>query len=155
MEGRLGPTAVGCVAAPGGRVVRAPKLHDRSIRVLHGLPTGHEVGGPKATLHWISAEHALPAEVRLYDYLFSRPDPGADCRDLFADLNPDSETVLLGCLVEPSLAEAPAGETVQFELLGYFTPDPDSTPGRLVFNRTLTLKDTWAKVQAQGRQDTA
>ncbi|MFH1474958.1 MAG: glutamine--tRNA ligase, partial [Chloroflexota bacterium] len=76
-------------------------------------------------------------------------------RDLFADLNPDSETVLAGCLVEPSLAEAPAGETVQFERLGYFTPDPDSTPGHLVFNRTLTLKDTWAKLQAQGRHDTA
>ena len=110
---------------------------------------------PKATLHWVSAEHALPAEVRLYDYLFSRPDPGADGRDLFADLNPDSETVLAGCLVEPGLAEAPAGETVQFERLGYFTPDPESTSGHPVFNRTLTLKDTWAKVQAQGRQGTA
>jgi glutaminyl-tRNA synthetase len=107
---------------------------------------------PKATLHWISTEHALPAEVRLYDYLFSRPDPGADGRDLFADLNPDSETVLHGCLVEPSLAEAPAGETVQFERLGYFTPDPETTPRHPVFNRTLTLKDTWAKLQAQGRQ---
>jgi glutaminyl-tRNA synthetase len=110
---------------------------------------------PKATLHWISAEHALPAEVRLYDYLFSRPDPGADGRDLFADLNPDSETVLHGCLVEPSLAETAVGETVQFERLGYFTPDPETTPGHPVFNRTLTLKDTWAKLRAQGRQDTA
>ncbi len=110
---------------------------------------------PKATLHWISADHAMPAEVRLYDYLFSRPIPGADGRDLFADLNPDSETVLRGCLVEPALAEVPAGETVQFERLGYFTPDPDSTPGHAVFNRTLTLKDTWARLQAQGRHDTA
>jgi len=109
---------------------------------------------PKATLHWISAAHALPAEVRLYDYLFSRPDPGADGRDLFGDLNPDSETVLGGCLVEPSLAGARPGETVQFERLGYFCPDTDSGPGRLVFNRTLTLKDTWAKLQARGRQDT-
>ena len=109
---------------------------------------------PKATLHWISADHAMPAEVRLYDYLFSRPDPGADGRELFADLNPDSETVLQGCLVEPSLAEAPAGDTVQFERLGYFTRDPDSRPGHAVFNRTLTLKDTWAKLQAQGRHDT-
>jgi glutaminyl-tRNA synthetase len=110
---------------------------------------------PKATLHWISAEHALPAEVRVYDHLFSRPNPGAEGRDLFVDLNPDSETVLRGCLVEPTLAEVPAGETVQFERLGYFCPDPDSAPGRLVFNRTLTLKDTWAKLQAQGRHDTA
>jgi glutaminyl-tRNA synthetase len=107
---------------------------------------------PKATLHWISADHAMPAEVRLYDHLFSRPDPGAD-GDLFADLNPDSEKVILGCLVEPTLAELQAGETVQFERLGYFSPDPDSTPGHPVFNRTLTLKDTWAKLQAQGRQD--
>ncbi len=109
---------------------------------------------PKATLHWISADHAMPAEVRLYDHLFTRPDPGADGRDLFADLNPDSEKVLLGCLVEPTLAGVPIGETVQFERLGYFSPDLDSTPDHPVFNRTLTLKDTWAKLQARGRQHT-
>jgi len=107
---------------------------------------------PKATLHWISAEHAVPAEVRLYDHLFSRPDPGAE-GDLFEDLSPDSEEVLEGCLVEPALAEAPAGETVQFERLGYFCPDSDSAAGHPVFNRTLTLRDTWARVQAQGRRD--
>ena len=90
-------------------------------------------------------------EVRLYDYLFCRPDPGGDGRDLFEDLNPASETVLTGCRVEPSLAAVPVGQTVQFERLGYFTPDPDSTPDHLVFNRTLTLKDTWAKVQARDR----
>ncbi len=104
---------------------------------------------PKATLHWISAEHAIPAEVRLYEHLFVRPDPGAE-GDLFDDLNPDSEEVLTGCLVEPALAEVPPGETVQFERLGYFCPDTDSAPGKPVFNRTLTLRDTWAKVQAQG-----
>jgi glutaminyl-tRNA synthetase len=108
---------------------------------------------PKATLHWISASHAMPAEVRLYDHLFACPDPGADDRDLFADLSPDSETVLQGCMIEPVLADLPVGETVQFERLGYFTPDPDSAPGHPVFNRTLTLKDTWAKLQAQGRQN--
>jgi len=91
--------------------------------------------------------------VRLYDHLFTRPDPGAD-GDLLADLNPDSEKVLLGCMLEPTLAELPVGETVQFERLGYFCPDHDSMPGHPVFNRTLTLKDTWAKLQAQGRQDT-
>jgi glutaminyl-tRNA synthetase len=106
---------------------------------------------PKATLHWLSADHAVPAEIRLYDHLFTRADPGAD-GGLFADLNPASEEVLLGCLVEPALAELPPGQTVQFERLGYFCPDPDSTPGRPVFNRTLTLKDTWAKVQARGPQ---
>jgi glutaminyl-tRNA synthetase len=108
---------------------------------------------PKATLHWVSAAHAVPAEVRLYDHLFRRPDPGTE-GDLFADLDPASETVLTGCQAESIVAEAPAGETVQFERLGYFVPDFDSTPGHLVFNRTLTLKDTWAKLQAQGRQDT-
>jgi len=77
--------------------------------------------------------------------------PGGDGRDLFEDLNPASETVLTGCRVEPSLAAVPVGQTVQFERLGYFTPDPDSTPDHLVFNRTLTLKDTWAKVQARDR----
>ena len=106
---------------------------------------------PKATLHWVSTAYSIPAEVRLYDHLFARPDPGAD-GDLFADLNPDSETVLRGCFVEASLAETRVGETVQFERLGYFSPDLDSVAGHLVFNRTLTLKDTWAKLQAQGRQ---
>jgi glutaminyl-tRNA synthetase len=104
---------------------------------------------PKATLHWISAGHSVPAEVRLYSPLFGPPDPGAGGRDLFADLDPASEIVLDGCVVEPLLADLPVGETVQFERLGYFAPDPDSRPGRPVFNRTLTLKDTWAKVKAQ------
>jgi glutaminyl-tRNA synthetase len=103
---------------------------------------------PKATLHWVSARNAVPAEIRLYDHLFTRPDPGAD-GDLLADLNPDSERVVAG-FVEPSLASAVPGETVQFERLGYFCADVDSRPGALVFNRTLTLKDTWAKVQARG-----
>ena len=107
---------------------------------------------PKATLHWVSAAHAMSAEVRLYDHLFTRPDPGAD-GDLFADLNPESETVLTGCMLEPALADLPVGETVQFERLGYFSPDVDSASGHPVFNRTLTLKDTWAKLQAQGRQN--
>src|SRR5213082_1846859 len=102
---------------------------------------------PKATLHWLSAEHAVSAEVRLFDRFFTRPDPGAD-GDPFADINRDSETVLDECFVEPALAELPVGETVQFERLGYFCPDPDSTPERLVFNRTLGLKDTWAKLHA-------
>jgi glutaminyl-tRNA synthetase len=103
---------------------------------------------PKATLHWISAAHAVPAEVRLYDHLFSRPDPGAD-GDFLTDLNPKSLETLAGCRLEPSLAELPAGETVQFERLGYFCADPDSEPGRPVFNRTVTLRDTWAKIQAR------
>ncbi len=130
-----------------GRVVELRCTYDPATRG-GDAPDGRR---PKATLHWVSAAHAVPAEVRLYDYLFREPYPGADGRDLFDDLDPDSETVLSGCRVEPSLADVPAGETVQFERLGYFCPDPDSAPGALVFNRTLTLKDTWAKLQAQGR----
>jgi glutaminyl-tRNA synthetase len=134
-----------------GRIVELRCTYDPSTRG-GDAPDGRR---PKATLHWVSVDHAVPAEVRLYGHLFGSPFPGADGGDLFADLNPDSETVLRGCVVESTLAEARAGETVQFERLGYFCPDPDSTPGGLVFNRTLTLKDTWAKLQAQGRHDTA
>jgi glutaminyl-tRNA synthetase len=93
----------------------------------------------------VSAAHAVPAEVRLYDHLFKSPFPGAE-GELFDDLNPASETIVSGAMLEPSLASAPIGETVQFERLGYFTPDVDSRADALVFNRTLTLKDTWAKV---------
>jgi glutaminyl-tRNA synthetase len=104
---------------------------------------------PRATLHWVSAAAGRPAEVRLYDHLFTRADPGAD-GDLLADLNPRSEEVLAECRVEPSLAGLRAGERVQFERLGYFCVDADSTPERPVFNRTVTLRDTWARVQARG-----
>ena len=126
-----------------GRIAELRCTHDPATRG-GDAPDGRR---PKATLHWVSAAHAVPAEVRLYDHLFARPDPGAD-GELFDDLDPASETVVTGAMLEPSLAETPPGETVQFERLGYFTPDLDSRPGALVFNRTLTLKDTWAKVQA-------
>jgi glutaminyl-tRNA synthetase len=109
-------------------------------------PDGRKV---QATMHWVSAAHGVPAEVRLYEHLFSRPDPGAD-GDYFADLNPKSLEVLLDARVEPSLAGANSDATVQFERQGYFRRDPDSTPGKLVFNRTVGLRDTWAKVQAAG-----
>ena len=103
---------------------------------------------PKATLHWISAAQAVPAEVRVYNHLFTRADPGAE-GDFIQDLNPDSLEVLEGALVEPALREGTVGETVQFERLGYFCKDPDSTGERPVFNRTCTLRDTWAKIQAR------
>ena len=93
----------------------------------------------------------MPAEVRVYDHLFSTPEPDPKV-DLFAQLNPQSEEVVQG-FVEPALADAAVGETVQFERLGYFCADPDSRPGKPVFNRTLTLKDTWVKLQAKGRHD--
>ena len=141
-------TCTDVVKDADGRVIELRCTYDPATRG-GDAPDGRR---PKATLHWLSAEPAVAAEVRLYGHLFSRPDPGADGRDLFADLNPDSETVLAGAFVEPSLAQVPVGETVQFERLGYFATDPDSAPGRLVFNRTLTLKDTWAKVQGQARR---
>jgi glutaminyl-tRNA synthetase len=140
-------TCTGVVKDAAGEVVELRCTYDPATRGGDS-PDGRK---PKATLHWISARHAMAAEVRLYDHLFVRPDPGAD-GDLFADLNPDSEEVLTGAFVEPSLANLPIGETVQFERLGYFCPDTDSTPEHPVFNRTLTLKDSWAKVQAQGKQ---
>ncbi|MGH6944588.1 MAG: glutamine--tRNA ligase, partial [Geminicoccaceae bacterium] len=109
-------------------------------------PDGRKV---KATLHWVSAAHALPAEVRLYEPLFTSPAPGTD-GDFLDDLNPRSLETLSGCLVEPQLADAVPGEAVQFERQGYFCLDPDATPGRLIFNRTVALRDSWAKLQARG-----
>jgi glutaminyl-tRNA synthetase len=138
-------TCTGVVKDDEGRVAELRATYDPATRG-GDAPDGRR---PKATLHWVSAAQAIPAEVRLYDYLFTKPDPGAD-GDLFADLNPASETIVQGAMLEPSLADTPIGETVQFERLGYFAPDLDSRPGALVFNRTLTLKDTWAKVQARG-----
>ncbi len=107
-------------------------------------PDGRKV---KATLHWVSAPHARPAEVRLYDRLFSTPEPGADTGNFLDDLNPASLTTLTGCRVEPSLAGAKPGERLQFERLGYFCVDPDSDSEKLIFNRTVTLKDAWAKIK--------
>jgi len=108
-------------------------------------PDGRKV---KATLHWVSAAHAVPAEVRLYDHLFNRPDPGAD-GEFLDDLNPDSLEVIENAWLEPSIAEFAPGDRFQLERLGYFCVDPDSTPGRQVLNRTVTLRDTWAKVKAK------
>ena len=135
-------TCTSVVKDESGEIVELRCTYDPATRG-GDAPDGRK---PKGTLHWLSAEHAVPAEVRVYDRLFTRPDPGAE-GDPVDDLNPESETVLDGCLVEAGLAELPVGETVQFERLGYFCPDPDSGPGRLVFNRTLGLKDSWAKAK--------
>jgi glutaminyl-tRNA synthetase len=103
----------------------------------------------KGIIHWVSAAHAIDAEVRLYDRLFRSADPGEGGRDPLDDLNPDSLERLTHCKVEPSLAAAPAGTRLQFERQGYFCVDPDSRPGAPVFNRTVTLKDAWAKIVAK------
>jgi glutaminyl-tRNA synthetase len=110
-------------------------------------PDGRKV---RATLHWVSAAHALPTEIRLYHPLFTRPDPGLG-GDFMADLNPHSLEILPDARVEPSLSALAAEEAVQFERQGYFCADLDSAPGRLVFNRTVGLRDSWAKTQAAAR----
>jgi glutaminyl-tRNA synthetase len=108
-------------------------------------PDGRKV---KATLHWVPAGQAIPVEVRLYDRLFSVQDPErtAEGKTFLDNLNPNSLEVLRGCLAEPHLAAAGIGDRFQFERLGYFCVDPDSRPGALVFNRTVSLRDTWARI---------
>jgi glutaminyl-tRNA synthetase len=103
----------------------------------------------KGTIHWVSARHAVDAEVRLYDRLFASEDPSDEGRDPLSDLNPNSLEVVRPCKVEPSLAGAVPGTRLQFERQGYFCVDPDSRPGAPVFNRTVTLKDTWARISAR------
>jgi glutaminyl-tRNA synthetase len=109
-------------------------------------PDGRQV---KSTIHWVSAAHAVPAQVRLYDHLFLNPNPGADEEggDMTSSLNPKSLEVLRGCQLEPSLAGATPGSRYQFERQGYFWGDFDTRPGALVFNRTVTLRDTWARIE--------
>jgi glutaminyl-tRNA synthetase len=129
-----------------GEVVELRCTYDPATRG-GSAPDGRS---PKATLHWVSAAHAQTAEVRLYDHLFTVAEPGASA-DLLADLNPLSEQVLTDCRLEPGLAGLPAGASLQLERLGYFCVDPDTRDGRLVLNRTVTLRDTWAKVQARAK----
>ena len=137
-------TCTDVVKNDAGEIVELRCTYDPATRG-GDAPDGRKV---KSTLHWVSAQHARDAEVRLYDHLFATEDPtdvpeGGDWKD---NLNPDSLEVLTGCKVEPSLAGAKALDRFQFERLGYFCVDPDTTPGGLVFNRTVTLKDPWAKI---------
>ncbi|MGC9327536.1 MAG: glutamine--tRNA ligase, partial [Candidatus Hinthialibacter sp.] len=109
-------------------------------------PDGRKV---KGTIHWVSAQHAVPAEVRLYHHLFTQEDPmdAGEGQDWKANLNPNSLTVLQNCYLEPCLASAEAGFRCQFERLGYFCKDKDSSPENPVFNRTTPLRDSWGKIQ--------
>ena len=112
-------------------------------------PDGRKVRG---TIHWVSAQHAVSPEIRLYDRLFLSPEPGSGSDDFKADINPDSLEILTNCKLEPSLINAKASEHYQFERVGYFNVDPlDSREGSPVFNRTVTLRDTWAKVEISGK----
>jgi glutaminyl-tRNA synthetase len=106
-------------------------------------PDGRKV---KSTIHWVSKEYALKAEIRLFEQLFTveNPDIGEDVNSI---INPQSLEVITECFLEPSLSESKAGDKFQFERIGYFCVDLDTTPGKLVFNRTVTLKDTWAKIE--------
>jgi glutaminyl-tRNA synthetase len=132
------------VKNPAGEVIELRCSYDPATKGGNA-PDGRKV---KATMHWVSAAAAMPAEVRLYNPLFLRPDPSA--ADFAADLNPHSLEVLANARVEPALAGQNSGEPVQFERQGYFCLDQDSRPDRLVFNRTVGLRDTWAKVSAGG-----
>jgi glutaminyl-tRNA synthetase len=139
-------TCTGVVKDASGEITELHAAYDPATRGGNA-PDGRKV---KATLHWVSAAHAVGAEVRLYDRLFTVENPDAGDKDFLAYLNPSSLEVLKNCRVEPMLGGAAPGTRFQFERLGYFSVDPDSTPGRPVFNRTVSLKDTWAKVAARG-----
>jgi glutaminyl-tRNA synthetase len=136
---------VGVVKDPAtGEVVELRCTYDPETKSGSGSQEGRRV---QATIHWVSTEHARRADVRLYDRLFSTERPGEGEDDFRAGINPASLEVVTGCYVEPSLAAAAPETRVQFERLGYFVVDRDSTADRLVFNRTVTLRDQWVKMQ--------
>ncbi|MDG2205342.1 MAG: glutamine--tRNA ligase/YqeY domain fusion protein [Alphaproteobacteria bacterium] len=139
-------TCTDVIKDPGGKVTELRCTYDPATKGGDS-PDGRKV---KATLHWVSAAHAVAAEVRFYNNLFTAKTPGAESGDILDDINPDSLGILDNCQLEPALGETAVGDTVQFERQGYFATDPDSTPDRPVFNRTIGLRDTWAKVQKKG-----
>jgi glutaminyl-tRNA synthetase len=127
-----------------GEITELRCTYDPATRGGDSPPDGRKV---KATLHWVSAPHAIDAEVRLYDKLLNKPEPSDEEGSTFKDfIDPNSLEVIQAAKLEPSLAQVAAGSRYQFERLGYFCVDPDSAPGKMVFNRTVTLRDTWAKM---------
>jgi glutaminyl-tRNA synthetase len=138
-------TCTSCVKNEKGEVVEVHCTYDPATRGGNA-PDGRKV---KATIHWVSATHAVDAEVHIYEHLFNQENPGEveEGKDVLDNLNSNSLEVISDGKVEPSLANAAPGNRYQFERLGYFAVDPDSKPGKLVFNRTVALKDTWAKVE--------
>ena len=141
----------GVVKNPQGGIAEVHCTYDPATRGGNAPPDGRKV---KATIHWVSAAQAVSGEVRMYDNLFLKEDPGQveEGQDFTANLNPNSLEVLVDCKLEPALGDAAAGARYQFERLGYFCVDADSAPGKPVFNRTVTLKDAWAKIQKRGKQ---
>jgi glutaminyl-tRNA synthetase len=139
-------TCTGVIKNDKGEVIEVHCTYDPATRGGNAPPDGRKV---KSTIHWVSAAHAAEAEVRIYDNLFIKEDPNQtkDGEDFTANLNPNSLEVLTDCKLEPSLANAAAGSRYQFERLGYFCVDSDSAPGKPVFNRTVALKDTWARIE--------
>jgi glutaminyl-tRNA synthetase len=139
-------TCTSVVKNEQGEVVEVHCTYDPQTRGGNSPPDGRKV---KSTIHWVSAAHAIDAEVRIYDNLFMKEDPNHTeaGQDFTANLNPKSLEILSNAKVEPCLANAEVGSRYQFERLGYFGVDPDSAPGKLVFNRTVALKDTWAKIE--------
>lgn len=136
----------GVVKNANGEIVEVRCTYDPATK----SGTGQESKKVKGTIHWVSATHAVPAEVRLYDYLFTKPNPDdvAEGEDFSVNINPNSLETLRACRLEPSLASATAGSRYQFERHGYFIADAkDSSAHHLVFNRTVTLRDTWAKIE--------
>jgi glutaminyl-tRNA synthetase len=144
-------TCTSVVKDDKGEVVEVHCTYDPLTKGGNNPPDGRKV---KSTIHWVSAESALDAEVRMYDNLFTKEDPNqAEAGQPFTvNLNPNSLEVLPQAKVEPSLANASAGQRYQFERLGYFCVDPDSVPGKLVFNRTVALKDAWARIEKKSEK---
>ena len=140
-------TCTDCIKDKDGNIVELHCTYDPQTRG-GDAPDGRKV---KSTLHWVSAAHAIDSEVRLYDHLFTKenPDETEEGQDFKSNINPNSLEVLTACKVEPSLAKANPLNRFQFERTGYFCVDPDSTKDNLVFNRTVGLRDTWAKIQKQ------
>jgi glutaminyl-tRNA synthetase len=138
-------TCTGVVKDEKGEVVEVHCTYDPATRGGNA-PDGRKV---KSTIHWVSAAHAVDAEVRLYENLFSTPNPNdePEGKDFTANLNPNSLDVLTAAKLEPCLANPDPLSRYQFERLGYFCADPDSKPGKPVFNRTVALRDTWAKIE--------
>ncbi|MBI2678015.1 MAG: glutamine--tRNA ligase/YqeY domain fusion protein [Candidatus Koribacter versatilis] len=142
-------TATSVVKNAAGEVVEVHATYDPATRGGNNPPDGRKV---KGTIHWVCARHAVEAELRLYDKLFTKPDPNdvPEGQEFTANLNAQSLEVATTAKLEPSLASAKPGDRYQFERVGYFCADPDSKPGKLVFNRTVALKDSWAKQEKRG-----